>query len=72
MGNRYLEIFQGKRSDYYAAIASVSSINLALFCLFFIFSSHEIALFGLSSSIITCMMLVVRRLGQLANQLGGK
>ena len=26
MGNRYLEIFQGKRSDYYAAIASVSNI----------------------------------------------
>jgi hypothetical protein len=24
MGNRYLEIFQGKRSDYYAAISSVS------------------------------------------------
>lgn len=25
MGNRYLEVFQGKRAEYYAAIASVSS-----------------------------------------------
>jgi hypothetical protein len=24
MGNRYLEVFQGKRSEYYAAVASVS------------------------------------------------
>jgi len=24
MGNRYLEVFQGKRSEYYEAIASVS------------------------------------------------
>jgi hypothetical protein len=25
MGSRYLEVFQGKRADYYAAIASVST-----------------------------------------------
>jgi len=25
MGNRYLEVFEGKRSEYYAAVASVSS-----------------------------------------------
>jgi hypothetical protein len=24
MGNRYLEVFHGKRSEYYAAVASVS------------------------------------------------
>ena len=24
MGNGYLEVFQGKRSEYYAAVASVS------------------------------------------------
>ena len=27
MGHRYIEVFQGKRSDYYAAIASVSEID---------------------------------------------
>jgi hypothetical protein len=27
MGNRYLEVFQGKRAEYYAAIASVSSYD---------------------------------------------
>jgi hypothetical protein len=25
MGNRYLEVFQGKRAEYYGAIASVST-----------------------------------------------
>lgn len=28
MGNRYLEVFEGKRSEYYAAVASVSFLFL--------------------------------------------
>lgn len=28
MGNSYLEVFQGKRSEYYAAVASVSPLVL--------------------------------------------
>lgn len=45
MGNRYLEIFQGKRSDYYAAIASVSLIIMCSRRLdghrHFVFLSHR-------------------------------
>ena len=35
MGSRYLEVFQGKRADYYAAIASVSVENRARWLLLF-------------------------------------
>lgn len=67
MGSQYLEIFQAKRSDYYAAIASVSPS-----CHLFFFSFGRIVyfstdiLYGIDSNIITCSMGT----GQLRDKLG--
>ena len=80
MGNRYLEIFQGKRSDYYAAIASVSNIpSIGRFvCPFILFtfssSWRYTAFFGgggwtdyylsATASHARCRWLVVGRAGR--------